>query len=372
MELLVDGAIYEKQAYGGISRIYTELLPRMCDINKDLNITILSSIFNKQPLPFHSRIKRKRIFPIDFYLRPRRLWEPISNKLRTRLIRKAIKSDQNTIWHSTYYTCISDWKGKEVLTVYDLIQEMYPDFFNRPVDIAFKKQKRDCAKNADAIISISKTTRKDLIEILGIPIDKIYVIPSSHNPVFRKIKYENLMYRISTDKPFLLYVGKRYSYKNFGILLKSYSLWSKKDDLDLVVIGEPWTKLEKNALTGLKIYDNVHLFTNLLDEDLAQIYNQASAFIHTSLYEGFGIPLLEAMACGCPIVASNIPSTIEVAGNIPIYFEPTDVESLLLALDNLYFEGKESQRVELGLEHVKHYSWERTANETLKVYRAIF
>jgi alpha-1,3-rhamnosyl/mannosyltransferase len=102
------------------------------------------------------------------------------------------------------------------------------------------------------------------------------------------------------------------------------------------------------------------------------LYNQAAAFVHPSLYEGFGIPLLEAMACGCPVVASRIPTTREVAGDCPIYFDPMQPDELITALDVALAEGRNSERVRRGLEWVKQYSWDRTARETLQVYRALF
>ena len=104
---------------------------------------------------------------------------------------------------------------------------------------------------------------------------------------------------------------------------------------------------------------------------MCYLYNRALAFIYPSLYEGFGIPLLEAMACGCPIVASRIPSTIEVAGDCPVYFNPNDVEELISALDIIIPEGRNSKRTRSGLERVKKYSWQKTAEQTLEVYHSL-
>ena len=127
----------------------------------------------------------------------------------------------------------------------------------------------------------------------------------------------------------------------------------------------------EQRLLDLGVQDNVRLLTNVDDDTLRFLYNRAAAFIYPSLYEGFGIPLLEAMACGCPIVASKIPSTLEVAGDCPVYFEPENVASLVAALDEALIEGTDSGRVQSGLEHVKRYSWERTTKETLEVYRSL-
>jgi alpha-1,3-rhamnosyl/mannosyltransferase len=115
----------------------------------------------------------------------------------------------------------------------------------------------------------------------------------------------------------------------------------------------------------------VQVLTDVDDQTLCQLYNQALGLVYPSLYEGFGIPLLEAMACGCPIVASRISSTIEVAGDCPIYFDPTEEDDLLNALDIALSQGRNSERIQTGLEKVKSYSWDKTAAQTLKIYRSV-
>ena len=371
MHVIVDGVIFQRQSHGGISRIYSEILPRMCIMDEGLRVEILTTNLVKQSLPTHSHICHRSLFPIEFFLRPGRLWRPVSSQIRVKLQRWAVRNEQGMIWNSTYYTRLKGWAGKEVVTVVDMIHERYPDFFNRSNDIAFKKQKRDCVLNADAILCISATTQQDLHDFYGIDLAKTYVVPLAHSPVFRKMNAKNLFDALPTDKPFLLYVGQRCHYKNFDIVLMGYGMWSHRKDVDLVVVGKPWIEREEHILAKLNVADNVHLLTDISDEKLAQLYNQALAFVCPSLYEGFGIPLLEAMACGCPVVASRIPSTIEVAGKVPLYFEPTEVESLLTALSAAYSEGRDLQRVKLGLEHVKQYSWDRTAKQILEIYRAL-
>jgi len=139
----------------------------------------------------------------------------------------------------------------------------------------------------------------------------------------------------------------------------------------MVVIGSEWSLDEMESLRQLDIYDQVLLVNNVDDETLCYLYNTAVAFVYPSLYEGFGIPLLEAMACGCPVVASRIPSTIEVAGDCPAYFDPLETESLVSALDKVLLEGTDSERSLAGLERVKAFSWERTAEQTLEVYHRL-
>jgi glycosyltransferase involved in cell wall biosynthesis len=149
-------------------------------------------------------------------------------------------------------------------------------------------------------------------------------------------------------------------------------VWSKKNDVALVLVGgRQWSDNEQKRLTELGIQGRVHILENVTDQTLCYLYNKAVGFVYPSLYEGFGIPLLEAMACGCPIVASRIPSTIEVAGDCLIYFDPASADELVSALDVVLSEGRNSERVHAGLERVKTYSWDKTAAETLKVYRAV-
>jgi glycosyltransferase involved in cell wall biosynthesis len=141
--------------------------------------------------------------------------------------------------------------------------------------------------------------------------------------------------------------------------------------VDLVVVGKPWTPEEEHLLLDRGVGATVRLRTAVEDSRLCRLYNDAAAFLYPSLYEGFGIPLLEAMACGCPIVASRIPSTIEVAGACPIYFDPSDVHSCVEAFDVAMSEGHDSERVRQGIQQAKRYSWDETARRTLNVYREL-
>ena len=176
---------------------------------------------------------------------------------------------------------------------------------------------------------------------------------------------------IATKRPFPLVIGGRYLYKNFNGLIQAHSVWAHREEVALVVVGSPWSVDEEKRLAELGIRDRVHLLTEADDETLCHLYNQAAAFVYPSLYEGFGIPLLEAMACGCPVIASRIPSTIELAGGCPIYFEPTELDGLVNALDVALSEGCNSERVRAGIERVKRYSWDRVAAQTLEVYRTL-
>lgn len=258
-----------------------------------------------------------------------------------------------------------------MVTVADMIYERFPALFNTVGAKRLRKQKRRCVLGADAVICISETTRRDLLHFYGIDSDKVWVVPLGYSNTFRRLPSLAERAESPVSGPFLLYVGSRSHYKNFKQLIQAYSLWQHQREVNLVVVGSKWSADEMESLTGLGIYDRVHLLNTVDDEALCYLYNTAVAFVYPSLYEGFGIPLLEAMACGCPIVASRIPSTIEVAGDCPVYFDPRQTQDLLLALDKVLLERKHSQRFPVGLERVRDFSWERAAEQTLKVYRSL-
>ena len=371
LKVVVDGIIYQRQSHGGISRLFSEILPRMCDMDDLLRITLLTEGKLRQSLPEHQRIIHRVIPPVRRYLRPGRVWKPVIPPVRRSVRRLWIGRGEGQIWHSTYYTLPEPWDGLQVVTVVDMIHEHFADMLDRPKNDQFREQKRRCVQDADTIICISETTRQDLQRFYRLDSDSVYVVPLACSEVFRRLEqgYDSL--ETPTKWPFLLYVGSRSRYKNFDGLIQAYSVWAHREEVTLVVVGRPWSAGEERRLAELGIQDCVHLLTDADDEELCRLYNQAAAFVSSSLYEGFGIPLLEAMACGCPVVASRIPSTIEVAGECPIYFEPTEVDDLVNAFDAALCEGQNSERVQAGGEHVKCYSWDKTARRTLEVYHAL-
>ncbi|MFX0199677.1 MAG: glycosyltransferase family 4 protein [Candidatus Hodarchaeota archaeon] len=371
MNVVVDGIIYQIQSNGGISRLYTEILPRMCDIDESMNIRLLTGEKLKQRLPKHSRITYRALPLIERYLRPGRIWKPIVPRANAIVQRLWAGRGTGKIWHSTYYTLPGKWDGMQVVTIVDMIHERFTELYDKPENEQFRERKRKCVLAADAVICISEATRQDVQHLYGIDLGRIQVIPLAHSDVFKTIKNNELL-PPPVDRPFLLYVGSRTHHKNFDGLLNAYRIWVGRKEVDLVVVSENWSAHDERHLARLRMRDRVHLVGNIADVRLCHLYNHATAFVYPSLFEGFGIPVLEAMACGCPVVASRIPSTIEVAGECPIYFEPTQVESLLDALDVALFERRDSARVQAGLKHVKRYSWDKTARQTLDVYRELY
>lgn len=378
MQVFIDGIIFQKDERGGIVRVFREILPRICELDPDLHITLFLDGPIRQKVPEHPQIKFLRTIPIKRSIRLGGIWRPLFFPFRrvlSRLWRSSRSiwygSGQEVIWHSTYYTSPKNWRGPKVVTVHDMVHERFPELFNDPLDEIGRQQKGDCVVNADAIICVSKTTREDLINYYTIPTDNIQVIHNACSENFQILNHNDKFVPDISDQVYLFYIGKRSHHKNFSGLLDAYRQWEGRSEVKILVVGSPWTREERRQLEQFGISNRLILLGDVDDRTLCELYNNALAFIYPSLYEGFGIPLLEAMACGCPIIASRIPSTIEIAMEIPFYFDLDQNRSLISVIDQVYKEEGVRERTKQGLEHVKRYSWQRTSQQTLEVYQSL-
>ncbi len=368
MHLTVDPAIFQRRASGGISRIFYETLPRLCELDSQLRITLQIDDQQgalKQALPEHQHISITHQFAS--LTMPYQPWNRASRRVQRYL--KTI-SQRRSIWHSTYYTLPREWFGKQVITVYDLIYLRFASLYHLPEHEQFRQHQQRCIQQADAVICISETTRRDVEQFYAIDPSRLHVVLPAVSESFRVLPREDHI-SLPVSEPFIFYVSGRGPHKNFDALLQAYSQWEKKDDIVLVVTGVPWRAHEEKRLVELGIRDRVYQIDGVDDTMLCQLYNQATAFVYPSLYEGFGISLLEALSCGCPVVASRIPTSLEITETDVVYFEPSDVRSLVSALEKAVCEGRESERIQVGFKTAQSFSWDRAAAETLAIYHAL-
>lgn len=374
MMIVVDGIIFQDQGAGGISRIFHEVLPRLCALDEAVEIVVMTSGKVQQPLPHHARIRHIDVLPVSDVLRPRRFWLGIHDALRRRLMARQlvvrqVDVDATSIWLSTYYTRPpSNWPGKEVVLVYDMIHEQCADLFTQRVDIAFSARKQHAVEAADRVICISETTRQDVLAAYAVEADRVQVAYLAHSALFKRAAGQvNALF----PEPFVLYVGSRTHYKNFDFLLEAYAGWARRDAVHLVVVGGCWTKAEERLLQQYALLDRVHLFSGVSDEQLAVFYQTALAFVYPSRYEGFGIPLLEAMACGCPVVASDIPAFREITDGCAFYFDPSSPESLHEALERAMQPEAAGMMVKQAVERAAQFSWEDSGHTILALLRQL-
>ena len=366
MNVVVDGTIYSHQAYGGISRILSATLPILCDLEPALHIDLLTWSDLKQPTPQHPQItlrKMPRIVVPRF--RPERVRKALERSTRTvneRIRQRHLGVLAGDVWHATYYWKPEQWPGKVITHFYDMKEELFPLPGVNPILL---RQKREAAAHSDAIVCISETTRQDVIATYPLDPARVWAAPLAANPLFRQMADQ-------AQEPLILYVGRRDRFKNFETLLRAFAAWNKRSDFTLIAAGgADWTAPERALIRELGVGDRVRWAGRVDDAALCGLYNRAAAFVYPSLYEGFGIPLLEAMACGCPVIASRIPSSVEVAGDAALYFEATDADALIDALDSAVSAGRASALVGAGLERARAYAWEESARKVLEVYRAV-
>lgn len=381
MHVAADGIIFEYQAYGGASRIFRTIMPLMCELDPQLAFSVYQARPSRQRLMPHPQIHRKRLLPLDhrwlsaggrvdkFYRRSFALSLAMSLSMN-------VNDQRNTVWHSTYFTQPLRWAGPKVVTVHDLIMFFYPYYFKQSDGDELRRLMAEVIRTADVVLCVSQTTANDVESYWGVASSKLKVVHLAASPLFKplskpsedKLEVQKAQTMLPTEKPFFLYVGSRPHYKNFALLLDAYSRWPHRHEVDMVLIGGPWGDSERAEVSAKGVMDHLHICTDLNDEQLNVVYNHALALVFPSLREGFGIPLLEAMAAGCPIVASDIPTTREIARDYPTYFDPTQVDSLVAALDKVWLDKPKLTHTLYGQQIAAEFSWEETARKTLQEY----
>jgi len=380
MKVLFDSQIFDSQKYGGISRYFSELFKNFNnreDIKYKLPIRNSENEYLKNIKPFSDMAITSRIFSSlkgrSFLYKIFDLFDKKSNK---NLLKRELKKQDFDIFHPTYYSTyfLKYLKNKPfVLTVYDMIHEKYPQYFL----LDFNKtilNKKELIKKANKIIAISENTKKDIIDLYGIPEDKIQVIYLGNSMIKTQNKSINIP---EIPEKYILFVGARDGYKNFTFFIKSISSILRNDRrMNVVVAGgysgkNIFSKKENILFKELDI-DKQIIHYSINDEVLAYLYQNAMCFVFPTLYEGFGIPVLEAFACDCPVIVSNTSSLPEVGGNAVEYIDPTNSLSILNSIEKV-IQNKELRKemIKKGQDQLRKFSWEKTAKETLSLYSDI-
>lgn len=266
-------------------------------------------------------------------------------------------------------------KGKCIVSVPDLVSFMYPTQHNPKAVFVEKFTTKPALRKAKKILPISKSTAKDIIERFGIDKKKIKTIYLAASEAFRVIKDNyrrmNRIENLSIPKSFILFVGTLEPRKNIVRILEAYSRIVKRNSQapKLVLIGgrgwyydEVFEKIKELGLIGRVVAAGY-----VKDEDLVYYYNLAKMLVFPSLYEGFGIPVLEAMKCGCPVITSNVSSLPEVAGDAALLVDPESVTEISRAIRKLLRnERLRKKLISNGFKQASKFSWEETAKETLE------
>jgi len=338
--LIIDGIIYSLQKHGGISVYFNEIISRLNLIDFQYEAIIYDESFSRCD---------KNNLNIEF--RRSRLLE----RYRSCDVKNSAK-----VFHSSYYR-VPSRVVPLVTTVHDFTYEM---FFKGIPLIIHRRQKYDAIRRSQAIICVSENTKRDLLHYLPDINEKIvYVIPNGVGSAFYPIVPS---YKTSNQGSYVLYVGARHSYKNFTILVDALSVMK---DLSLVCVGGGlMTKIESSLISNALPNRFTH-YPYVPDSELNKLYNDAFALVYPSSYEGFGIPPLEAMRAGCPVIALNCSSIPEVTGNAALLLGEASSGAIKTALNLLAESSQRSLFRERGFLQSAKFSWDKTFKSTLDIYR---
>jgi len=366
MKIAFDHQTFNYQSYGGISRYYAMLAQEL--LKQEQEIGIFAGIHRNNYLKDLPSSVVKGLKIANYPPKTGRIFQAFNHYWSDYQIRKW----NPDIIHETYYSFMPCRKSPapRVTTVYDMIHELFPQMF-----LARDKTsdwKRKVFERVDHIISISQSTKNDLVELFGIDEGKISIVHLGVDIAsFTDYKART---NKGLERPFLLYVGARGGYKNFNAVLSAMASSKKlKTDFDLVAFGGgAFTVDERALISSLGLTEKQIRQVAGNDDKLVDLYYQATAFVYPSLYEGFGLPPLEAMACSCPVISSNTSSMPEIIGDAGVYFTPSSVDDIQRAIEEVvYSPSRIEQCKKQGLERVRLFGWDKCARETLDIYEKI-
>jgi glycosyltransferase involved in cell wall biosynthesis len=288
--------------------------------------------------------------------------------------------DRPDIVHGTDHFVYPNPKSRNIMTIHDLTFVKYPDYVPTIVKTYLDRIK-NCLKFTDAIITFSENTKRDLVELLKIDPDKIYITYQAsryHKDYLTDQQIADLKISISYDfnKPYFLFVSTLEPRKNVIGLIDAFNYLKQhyKIEHQLVLIGQTGWKYQPilEAINQSPYRAEIHHLNYLTDDLVALFYSQAEAFIYPSFYEGFGLPVLEAMTLGAPVITSNTSSLPEVTGDSALLINPNHSMELADAMLNLIRDRVlRDNLIVKGKEQASKFSWEKTAQVTLNVYRSV-
>jgi glycosyltransferase involved in cell wall biosynthesis len=366
MKIAFDYQIFGLQKFGGISRYYTKLAQGLISLNQE--VMVLSPMHKNsylEELPDANKFGRR----FQEYPNKTDHFFSVYNYLFSKYYLQKWKPG---IVHETYYSkmSVAPSSSRVVITVHDMIDEIFSR--KSPSHYASINAKRLAIERAAHIICVSTNTKTDLMNIYNTPAKKISVI---HHGV-DKIDSSSMIQSCKPgfSEPFILYVGKRSGYKNFKGFISAIAK-SKRLSRDFKVVAFGGGRLSSSELNMIKELglseEKIHQ-TDGDDQKLANLYKTASAFIYPSFYEGFGMPVLEAMEYGCPVISSIKSSLPEVVGDAGEYFDPADFECISQAIENVVYSTlRTSDLILRGNRRASLFSWDKTTKATLDVYMSL-
>ena len=285
------------------------------------------------------------------------------------------------VYHAPHYVLPVAIRSRSVVTIHDCIHLMFPQYLPNRAAYAYARGAMwSAARRSDRILTVSEASKRDILHFFNVPPDKISVV---YNAIDERIweepapeDIERVRERFQLDQRFVLYAGTIKPHKNLVRLIEAFADLRKGEfeELKLLIIGDEISKLPalRRAVHSHKLHKHVRFLGFLPDETLAALYRLASVFVFPSLYEGFGLPPLEAMASGTPVVTSNVSSLPEVAGDAAVLVDPYDVGSIVEGMRRVLSDPALAHELRRkGLVRARDFSWERSVARTHDIYRLV-
>lgn len=347
----------------GSSEVCFQILCELAKIDKTNDYTIYLPSGPTTDMPESSATWKYEIIP------NRKLWT-ISGLTLALLKRPAL----DVFFSPTHYGPLFT-PCPEVISILDVSYKYFPDLFNKKDLFQLATWGKYTLSRASKIITISESSKNDIIKEYGVAADKISVvhlgIKYESGIKNHELRMKELEKKYNINKPYILFVGTLQPRKNVVRLIEAFKLLSEKhENLELVIVGRRGWMYEEILLSPEKlgIAEKVRFLDSVTDEELPMFYKSAEVFVLPSLYEGFGLPVLEAFEYGCPVAVSDVSSLPEAGGDAAIYFDPTNVSDIAEKIEKVLSNTElRNKMVKRGFEQVKKFSWEKAAKEVLTV-----
>lgn len=367
MKIGIDARIYGSK-FTGIGRYNVELIHHLAQLDKHNEYVIF--LRQEEFETFTPPNKRFTKVPADF---PHYSWAEQTG------FNQLLKKHKLDLMHFTHFNAPVFYNRPYVVTIHDLTLSFFPSKKSNFIkNLAYKFIIRRVTRGAKHVIAISQNTKKDLMETLNLPEEKISMIYNGIHPKFGQINAtsrQDLMKKLGIKQPYFLYTGVWRGHKNVVGMVKAFHAFNKANggEYNLVITGKqnPLYHEIPDTIHQLGIGDQVHLVGMVSEEDLFGLYQNALAYVFPSFYEGFGLPPLEAMQCGIPVIASNTSATPEVCGEgNALFFDPYDIKDIEAKMKQIATDPTLRDRlIKKGHERVKDFDWRKMTKAVLEVYR---
>jgi len=362
MNLGIDISAMGERNYTGVGVYVENLIKNLAEIDTD-NRYYLCYRFSRLKYGLFSNPVRRKNFHLKI------IQEPLNFFFQRKL----------DVFHGPGERLPDFPHPKKVVTIHDLAAVKGGDFMTDEFRDMIKARYRELISGGgvELIITISESTKSDICDYYGVDPARVKVAYLGVDPVFRPQSEESVqadLLRLGIKRPYIFNAGALQERKNIVRIIRAYHRYRQAGgEAGLVLCGKPAYGYERIPATiaELGLGDKVTIIGHLAQKELVSLYSGAEMLCFPSLYEGFGLPILEAFACGCPVITSNITSMPEVAGEAAVLVEPTSEEEISAAMLRLSEKGERDFFVKAGLERVQRFTWEKTARSTLEIYRSL-